>query len=291
MRIKAKLYVPKKWMDLDQPLRKRFQDVENLLRTALRANQPTYEQLAHFAYKPAVKMNIRKSVADAVARRSRVSYTMTQETSCFQKAVAESLVRGEDSIYSAASAVRSLLFRDPEPLRTFNMTITYHDWMSIVPPVATDPVFASVSAQESKSPLFGALNIYLILLTSHPFSDGNGRTSRLMFNIHLAKAFPFVTHYVPMNELTRATLGVYEEYIGNACKDGNFRQLIWMLLSLLESYAQFVQSAKVAAPESEVARVLGWAEARKNGSQRSPAMIKDSFLPAVFSGPPAIESA
>ena len=274
MRIKAKLYVPKRWIDLDSPLRKRFNEVESLLRTTLRTSQPSYAQLADFIYKPTVKLKIRKSVAQAVEKRSRFSYTMTHEIACFKRALDDNLACEEDSIYAAALAVRSLLFRDTEPLRTFPMTIVYHDWMSIAPPLATDAIFASLSSQTCESALFGALNIYLILLTSHPFSDGNGRTSRLMFNIYLAKAFPFAPHYVPLNELTRATFGMYEEYIGNACRDGNFRQLIWMLLGLLQSYAEFLSVGTVGAPQCAVSRVLEWVKARQQGS--APAGINDS---------------
>jgi hypothetical protein len=267
MRIKAKLYVPKVWNQLDRPLRQRIQDVEHRLRSGLRATQPTYAQLADFIFKSPVKASVRKSVAEAVQRRSRFSYTMTQEIACFQSAIRDMLVGQDDSIYQAASTVRGLMFGSTEPMRIFNMTITYHEWMRIEPPAPADPVFTSLSAHKGPSALFGALNTYLILLTSHPFSDGNGRTSRLMFNILLAKAFGSTQHYIPLNELTRSTHGVYEEYIGDACRHGNFRQLIWLLLGLLESYVSFLHERALDPPQSEVAKVLAWAGARQTGSE------------------------
>lgn len=267
MKIKAKLYVPIMWSELDRPLRNRVQHVENRLRTALRAKQPTYKELTDFVFKTSKKTLVRKSVAESVQKRSRFSYTMTQEVACFKRAVRDAVVHENNSIYKAASAVRELLFGTTEPMRTFNMTITYHEWMRIAPPEADDPVFSPLSVYKEPSALFGALNTYLVLLTSHPFSDGNGRTSRLMFNIFLAKALGATQHYIPLSELTRSTHGVYEEYIGSACGHGDFRQVIWLLLGLLESYDSFLRARSSSVPPSEVARVLGWAASRRTGSE------------------------
>lgn len=268
MKIKAKSYYPKSWAQLDRSVKTRFQNVEKQLRESLCSKQPTYDQLSSFAYEPPVQINVREAVAKAVAKRSQRSYSMTHEIVCFHKALREGTLRTGRTIYESASAVRKHLFGNVEPLRTFNMTITYHaKWMSIAPPVAGDPVFDNLNDYRAGSALFSAINVYLILLTSHPYSDGNGRTSRLMFNLLLSEALELEGHYVPLAELTRATAGIYEEYMANACLHGDFRQLIWLILALLESYAIFLARRAAPQPQSDLAKVLQLATMRTIGKE------------------------
>lgn len=257
MQIKAKNYVPKPWGALDRSVQKRFRQVEQRLREVLDLPQPTYDKLAGFSYEAKVNVKVRKTVASAVSRRAKRSYSMTHEVACFQKVLADGTYRFGRTIFDAASAVRKNLFGSDEPLRTFNMTITYHSkWMYIAPPAHGDPIFFDLGAFSTGSALYDAVNIYLILLTSHPYSDGNGRTARLMFNLQLAEAFGRQVHYVPLSELTRATEGVYEEFIANACRHGDFKQLIWFLLSLLDAYAECLSKPALHEAQSDLAKVM-----------------------------------
>lgn len=260
VKINVRIYQPRTWAELDLAVQKRFRQVEEQLRVALNCKQPTYDELATFVYKPSTNIKVRQTVADAVRKRTKRSYSMTHEIACFRKAVRESTYRTGRTLYESAAAVRKHLFGHVEPLRTFNMTISYHSkWMSIVPPAIGDPIFLDLDRFRQGPALFGALNIYLILLTSHPYSDGNGRTSRLMFNLHLAEALAMDAHYIPISELTRASAGVYEECIASACLHGNFRQLIWLMLALLEAYAQHLERPSAHEISNDLARVLSLA--------------------------------
>jgi hypothetical protein len=257
MKVISKNYHPQSWAQLDHTVQERFRHVELLLRNALRGQQPTYDELENFIYKPSAKIKVRQAVAIAVEKRTQHSYSMTHEIACFQKALREGTYWTGQTLYESASAVRTHLFGKIEPLRKFNMTISYHsEWMSISPPAPGDLIFSTLDNFRAEPALFGAINIYLILLTSHPYSDGNGRTSRLMFNLHLAAAFSFDTHYIPLAELTRATAGVYEEFIANACLHGNFRQLIWLMLALLEAYVQHLASPSKVRSTSDFERIV-----------------------------------
>jgi len=281
MRIPAKLFFPKKWEALDRSLQKRFQEVDGKLQVALRARQRTYDELAHFTFKPTMRTKVRETIANSVRQRAQHSFTMTHEITCLRKAFQAGVYSTGKSIYQVASEVRSLLFGDTEPLRRCDMCITYHPWMRIRPPQAAEPVFGMLSLHQAGPALYGALCLYLVLLTSHPYTDGNGRTSRQMFNLHLAHAYALPPHFIPLTELTRATQGVYEEYIATACTHGDFRQLIWHLLGVLEMYAAFLQSGNQVVRQSNLARVLKLAAARHGGTAGTGVNETPPFLIAV----------
>lgn len=258
MNIPSKNYFPTSWAKLERSLQSRFRVVATRLQAALAKPQPGYDQLAGFDYQGTLQIKVRASVVKAVRRRPRRSYNMTHEIACFQKSIREGTYRSQPTIYASACAVRRHLFGTVEPLRAFDMTITYHaKWMRIVPPVAGDPVFAGLPGGGGAGPaLHAAINLYLVLLTAHPFTDGNGRTSRLMFNLHLAEALGLTQHYIPLSELTRASHGIYEECIANACMHGDFRQLVWFLLGLLEAYALFLEHKSPPPVENDLERVI-----------------------------------
>lgn len=269
MKIPGKLYVPPKWKSLDPRMRERFQNVQDLLCGALNQEQPTYEQLSNFAFRPREEIIVRSSIADMVRCRARRSLSMTQEIVCFRKIVREGIVSSGDSLYEAGAKIRYLFFGKHEPLRTFNMAIAWHDWMVICPPMPHDPVFFSLSSFDDGPAIYNALNLYLILLTSHPYSDGNGRAARLIFNYFLAVECARPLHYIPLAELTIATLGAYEEYLGGACQYGDFTKLIAFLLDLLESYTEFLRLRNVAGSDSELTEALALVKRLRGGTLRS----------------------
>ncbi|MDM5181926.1 hypothetical protein PO883_32650 [Massilia sp. DJPM01] len=269
MKIPGKLYVPPKWKSLDPRIRKRFQQVQNLLCGALNQQQPTYEQLSHFAFSPRKEVIVRSSIADMVRCRARRSLSMTQEIACFQKIMREGIVSPSDSLYEAGAKIRYLFFGKHEPLRTFNMAIAWHDWMVISPPMPEDPVFSSLSSCNDGPAIYNELNLYLILLTSHPYTDGNGRAARLIFNFSLTAVCAEPLHYIPLAELTIATSGAYEECLGAACQYGDFRKLIALLLDLLESYFEFLKIRNLEESDSDLARVLDLVKRVRGGTLRS----------------------
>lgn len=52
----------------------------------------------------------------------------------------------------------------------------------------------------AQSPSFAAIAAYVVIVTAHPFTDGNGRMSRLAFNTLMMHHFPTVS-YLPLYEM------------------------------------------------------------------------------------------
>ncbi|ATQ77484.1 hypothetical protein CR152_25500 [Massilia violaceinigra] len=281
MKIPGKLYFPPKWESLDPSLRVLFQEVQDMLYGAFSYTQPNYEQLSHFVSSPIEKIVVRSSIAEVVQRRAKRSLSMSQEIACFRRSARENVVSPDDTVYEAGLKVRYFLFGKFEHLRMIDLTIAWHDWMLIPRPAGGDPVFNKISTFHDEPDLYSALNIYLILLTSHPYTDGNGRTARLLFNLYFNKAQAEAQHYIPLAELTLATAGQYEEYIGTACEIGDFLPLISFLLNLLKSYANFLKSSKTEKHESELTEVLNLVKQRQAGTFQSGINSSPPYLIAV----------
>lgn len=266
MRIPGQLYFPIKWENVDQQLRMRFQIVQDLLSDTLQCAQPSYNQISKFAFSSTEEIVVRHAIAEVVKGRAKQSLWMTQEIAGFKKAARENLLPKSYTVYDAGLLVRRLFFEKNEPMRTTDLAIAWHTWMLISPPRQNDPVFARLSNFHAEPVLYSAVNIYLILLTAHPYMDGNGRTARIVFNLYLNRLGPTSQHYIPLADLTIATAGVYEECLGRACQHGDFGQMIAFLLSLLESYATLIKSLDAERPTSEVAEVLELIKQREAGT-------------------------
>lgn len=82
-------------------------------------------------------------------------------------------------------------------------------------------------------PLFNAAVACALLLNCHPFTDGNGRTARVLFN-HLLHRGGMPTHvYVPLYELARRSHGGYEIALRIAELRGDWAPFLrWMIDAL-----------------------------------------------------------
>lgn len=177
---------------------------------------------------------------------------MGQEKACLDILLDQSAREADGTLYEAAQMVRGNLFGHSEPLRRQNVQIIHSPELHIAPPPPADPIFSKWSAHADGPALFNALNIFLVTVASHPFTDGNGRTSRILFNLHLARRHG-AGHYVPMAELAHASGGSYEELLACANQDGRYEALAEYVLALLVAYARFVLTPVVPATESHLA--------------------------------------
>ena len=83
------------------------------------------------------------------------------------------------------------------------------------PPVSAVPtqlnrLRRAIANRASTPPLFAAASAYALLLNCHPFSDGNGRTARVLFNHLLHRAGMPLGVYLPLYEIARRSDGGYE---------------------------------------------------------------------------------
>lgn len=85
-------------------------------------------------------------------------------------------------------------------------------------------------------PLFTAAVAYLLLLNCHPFTDGNGRTARVLFN-HVLHRGGMPGHvYLPLHEIARRSHGGYEIALRLAELRGDWAPFLRWLLKLLACY-------------------------------------------------------
>ena len=237
----SELCFPRKWETLPESLKTRIVDIDARLRAQLGKLQPTYSMLSEFGFEPGPCAQIREEIREVVARRRPFGHSMTQEMATIERATQLGLFSSEKTLYQCASDIRFLLFGQHEPLRKFNVTITYLPWLRMVPPKSGDPVFSLLSDFCDGPAIHEALNIYLILLSGHVFSDGNGRTARIAFNLYLMGRYGADTGHLPISELCRAGKGLYEELLARAHYDGNYEAVMDHMLDVLDSYATFVE--------------------------------------------------
>jgi hypothetical protein len=151
------------------------------------------------------------------------------------------------SIYGVARLIRAAVFGHVEPTRTGFLTISYLPWIRLGPPKVADPMHTAIRALNSGSVILDALNLYLVLLSAHPFSDGNGRTARILFNIYLSWRYQVKLHYLPLAELIRAGNGALEELLARGCVCGDYTPALCYLIDLIKTYVDFRRSVETQA--------------------------------------------
>lgn len=234
------MFQPLVWNRLPKPAQQAWQQADRQLRKAMACAQPTYALLATLDSTPHTEVDIRDSISTALAQRSPYSYSVTQEKTCLAQ-VMRRLPPRQASIYEIASGVRALLFGQREPLRTFNVSIIYLPWLHIAPPQPDNPVFRRWCDIDQGPPLFAALNLYVLMLSAHPFSDGNGRTARILFNLLLSWRHGSADHYIPLADIFKRDPGRYEELMARAAADGSHHLVLAHLRRALTAYAQQIQ--------------------------------------------------
>ena len=87
-----------------------------------------------------------------------------------------------------------------------------------------------MAGEADAPPLFAAAAAYLLLLNCHPFTDGNGRTARVLINRLLHRAGMPRDVYIPLHELARRSHGGYEIALRMAEVRGQWAPFLrWLL--------------------------------------------------------------
>lgn len=271
-------YSPLPWAQLNAATRIRCQRIDALLSTALKKPSLSYEQLSHFTYAPANSIAIRDEIRTELIKRQNTGYFLGQEKICMQRAIAEGLPNMEESVYTTACQLRRIFFKDAEPLRKFDVTIKYLPELHIPPPSEASPIFLNVSKFSEGPAIFGALQLYLIILSVHPFSDGNGRVARTMFNLHLKNKYDHDISYLPLAELSKLKNGVYEELLARAIIDGKYLKIFNYMLDIIIEYVRFMRTLPTPTMENDVTRSYALAASRV----KSPDPTNPNSAPPYF---------
>lgn len=238
----ARLYQPPRWDALPPATRERLARLDGALARCLPLADTSYDALRHFGFAPKPAIAVRPAIRAAVLARGEQTHAMTSE----RAVVARFAALGDGcadacamvSLYALARRVRGALFGSEETLRRCDLTITFLPWLRLAPPAPWDPVQRRLEDLATGHALLDALNAYLVLLTAHPFTDGNGRTARIVFNLVLRRHIPDA-HYLPLTELCRHGAGDIEELLARANVDGDYLPVLDYLADLLCAYCAF----------------------------------------------------
>jgi hypothetical protein len=83
-------------------------------------------------------------------------------------------------------------------------------------------------------PLFRGVVAYALLLNAHPFSDGNGRTARLILNYVLREGGMHSNVYLPLYEIAHRSLGGHDIALRTAELRGDWEPIFGYFLSALQ---------------------------------------------------------
>lgn len=247
--IASRQFRPSAWKRLTKAEQETWRHADRQVRQAMACPQPSYDELARMHWAPHAAVAIRPDISAAMAPRPAHSYSVMQEKTCLEQ-VLRRLPPRQATLYQVACGVYALLFGQREPLRNFDVTMAYLKWLRIAPPADTSPVFLRWSDLDQGPALFAALNLYLIMLTSHPFSDGNGRTARILFNLLLSWRHDGAQHYVPIADILKRTPGSFEELLARAAVDGDYQPPTEFLRHALAAYAGQVLQPEARATEN-----------------------------------------
>jgi len=90
-----------------------------------------------------------------------------------------------------------------------------------------------ITDQNAAPPIFTAAIAYAVLLNCHPFTDGNGRTARALFNHLLHRGGMPANVYLPLYEIARRSHGGYEIALRMAELRGDWAPLLHWLMDAL----------------------------------------------------------
>lgn len=260
---------------------------QEALEQALKHPMPTYRMLANFTGPMTAHPVVRPEIVAFVRNRSRSSYSSIQERAALDAWIS-SWTQGTLSkkVDQLAKEVFKLLMGKLEVARTNTLSIVYHPWLRLPPIKGEDPL-SWYCPDENEPWFFRALQAFLVLITAHPFSDGNGRVARIVFNAYLRHGCG--EGYLPVADILRATEGRYEELLALAAVDGQYEELLVYLRGLFASYADFI--LRGALISNEVDQFRAAVELSAVSSERSPQVFNPHAFPYVISYQWLLESA
>jgi hypothetical protein len=121
----------------------------------------------------------------------------------------------------------------------------------IFPPVAAVPGQLERIRQflvGGERPVFTAAVAYALMLNCHPFTDGNGRTARLVFNLLLRRGGMPRDVYIPLHEIARRSMGGYEITLRIAEMRGDWAPFLRFVLSAIACHQRIAVAAQIPPP-------------------------------------------
>lgn len=91
-------------------------------------------------------------------------------------------------------------------------------------------------------PLFRGIVAYALLLNAHPFSDGNGRTARVMLNYVLREGGMHSNVYLPLYEIAYRSLGGHDIALRTVELRGDWEPLFGYFLGALQCCRELIAS-------------------------------------------------
>jgi hypothetical protein len=236
LNVVAKPYHPIPWEHVSLERQQQWKDCDALLQSALANATPTYAELAAFTHmQPAVA--VRPAICNFVEKRGIHSYTIAQETAALSALPELPAWLEHIPLYDVARRVWQALTGRDAPARDFALSIAYLPWLRL-PPIDASTALLHHQPRIGAPRAYVAAQAFLLVLTAHPFPDGNGRVSRLIFNGYLRGSA--TKGYLPLADILRSGKGAWEELLAQAAVDGDYATVENYLLTALDSYAQFV---------------------------------------------------
>ncbi|NYE64238.1 hypothetical protein FHW58_005476 [Duganella sp. 1224] len=219
---------------------------------------PSYGRMAELNIKVSGSIRVRKSIQELVDERKGFNFN-NAESIHLEQCCSEFRRISESSIYAMAEVARLIAFKASEPPRDFNLTIRFLRELIIPPPLKTSDLYKPTQEFFKGNAVAYAIKTYLILLSEHPYRDGNGRVARLVFNAILKTSLNPLLSYIPLSDLTLLTFGAYEESLAKATKTGNYNEIFELIVSLISQYLSFLEGeiseAEYSEPENEPKKI------------------------------------
>lgn len=240
-RIISKLYIPTPWEERSDQLKNSLLECQFGLEKISKGANPTYNQLSLFSASLDQEFLIRKEIREWTEQRSRVSYSIHQESASlnlFHETYSTASTARWKSLQELAKAVYKSSMGVEPPQRTQNLSIIYLPWLKFPEVGESDPI-NWYFPMEHEPWIYKAIQTFLVVITAHPFTDGNGRVGRMIFNLF---ASPHVSNkYVPISEIFRSTQGGFEERLARAAIDGDYEDLFIYISHVFLEYSRYVE--------------------------------------------------
>lgn len=245
--IQSASYRPVDWSVQSPSSKKLWMACQAALEKTLKRPMPTYARLANFTFPSACAPTARPEIAAFVKARARSSYSALQERAALDTWSATAPRRAAlGNVHQLAQQIFQLLMGRSEALRTVPLSIVYLPWLRLAPLQSGDALLW-YTPNEDEPWLFRALQAFLVLITAHPFSDGNGRVARIVFNAYARDACG--GSYLPLADVLRGSEGIYEEMLALAAVDGRYDELLRYVLKLFAAYAEYICEDEFAVEE------------------------------------------
>jgi hypothetical protein len=273
-KIIPKPYEPLRWQLLPNEFRQTCESLSCELHKAVISPQPTYDTISQV--RVSCEYPLREEIRVIVENRNKNRFSMIGESVRFRD-FSHDVVPEKISLYDLAKEIRKSVIGEELP-RDFSMTFVHNRNIRIPPPSEGSAIFSSLESLDGP-PLYKAMCSYVIICAAHPFSDGNGRVARFIFNFLISRYWKGA-HFIPLAELIHQTSGVFEEIFAKCDESGDYLPILIFLMRILKSYAHIIEVSTSSAAEELIACRQA---ADKLGEKTDLPIVSDNRPPYVLS--------